>query len=461
MAGIAGITRAHQPELVQTMLGRLRHRGPAGEIVVEAPAATLGVVWQAGQVRPLRRGRNALAVWDGRFNGRIDRLAHDGRLALALADDHGTLLARDAVGVAPLYFGEAGDALVFASEAKALLGIVETVREFPPGHRWDRTLGWKKFFDLGAARVRRRTPAPDLALELKRRLELAVRDVAQGEEIGAWLSGGLDSSALAALARPWAKRLHTFAGGLPGAPDLAFAREAAAFIGSEHHEVVVSPSELPELLPAVIHHLESFDALLVRSSIMNYRVAERAAQYVGAVFSGEGGDELFAGYHYLKTLEGAELARELVDITGRLHNTALQRVDRSAAAHGTVAHTSFLHPRVLSYALAIPTEWKLHRGVEKWILRQALVGTLPPDVLDRPKAKFWEGAGVGERLAGYAEARVSDADFRRERELPNGWRLNSKEELLYYRLFREQFGDLSDLEWMGRTKGVVPDAAPV
>lgn len=461
MAGIAGITRARQPELVQAMLARVRHRGPAGEIVVETPSATLGVVWPAVQPRPLRQGRHVVAVWDGRFNGRIDRLARDCPLALAMSDADGTVLARDGVGVAPLYYGEAGDALAFASEAKALLGIVDKVREFPPGHRWDKAIGWKKFFDLRTTRVRRRAAGADVAVELRRRLESAVREVAQGQEIGAWLSGGLDSSALAALARPSAKRLHTFAGGLPGAPDLGFAREAAAFIGSEHHEVIVEADELPDLLPAVIHHLESFDALLVRSSVMNYCVAQRTARYVGTVLSGEGGDELFAGYEYLKALRGTELAAELVDITGRLHNTALQRVDRSAAAHGTVAHTSFLHPSVVSYALAIPPDLKLHHGVEKWILRQALIGTLPESVLFRPKAKFWEGAGVGDRLAAYAEGRISDADFRRERALPNGWQLNSKEELLYYRLFREQFGDLDDLEWMGRTKGVIPDAAPV
>ena len=103
--------------------------------------------------------------------------------------------------------------------------------------------------------------------------------------------------------------------------------------------------------------------------------------------------------------------------------------------------------------MRIPPQFKVRRKdgvVEKWILRQALADALPDEVLWRPKAKFWQGAGVGEVLAEYAEARISDKEFKRERTLPNGWTLISKEELMYYRIFREHFGELSDLTWMGR-----------
>ncbi len=142
----------------------------------------------------------------------------------------------------------------------------------------------------------------------------------------------------------------------------------------------------------------------------------------------------------------------------RLHNTALQRVDRCAYAHGLVPHVPFADLEFVRYALCIPAEYKIHRQggtlVEKWILRRAFQGQLPDAVLWRPKAKFWQGAGVETLLAEHAEGSVTDADFRRERVLPNGWQLHSKEELFYYRIFREQFGEIPNLDWMGRTKHV-------
>ena len=232
----------------------------------------------------------------------------------------------------------------------------------------------------------------------------------------------------------------------------------AEYIKSDHHEAIVDLEEMLAALPRVIYHLESFDALLVRSSITNYLVAQLASDYVSDVFSGEAGDELFAGYAYLKDLDPSTLQEELIDITGRLHNTALQRVDRCASAHGTVAHTAFTDPDVVEYSISIPVDLKLRDGVEKWILRRAMDGSLPRRVLHRTKAKFWEGAGVGDLLAARAEETITDDDFRRERTLRDGQVLNSKEELMYYRIFADHFGDVRSLLWMGRTKGAPREA---
>jgi asparagine synthase (glutamine-hydrolysing) len=305
------------------------------------------------------------------------------------------------------------------------------------------------YFKLGNLPVLKDT-FEKIAQELRHRLENAVEK--RTGNVGAWLSGGLDSSALAALARRNSHPFHTFTAGLPGAPDITNAQIVADFIRSEHHVRMVQTDDLLAVLPEVIYHLETFDAWLVRSSIMNYLVAQLAADFVPAVFSGEGGDELFAGYEYLKSLDPTNLPDELIDITSRLHNTALQRVDRCASAHGTVAHVIFLDPDVVDYALRIPTEYKIHNGVEKWVLRQAVADVLPASVVNRPKAKFWQGAGVEDLLGQYAEQKISDADFTQERRLPNGWLLNTKEELLYYRIFRECFGVFDDLNWIGRTK---------
>ncbi len=464
MAGIIGINSNGKQEQATRMLNKITHRGAAGCKIIEHQKATLGAVWPEPQTGPTALKLRQQAAWDGLRPPLPDPatlLQKRGPFALAAMTPDGLFLARDPLGIAPLYYGRTADgALCFASEVKALLEVTQQVQEFPPGTWYQERHGFQTFFKMG------KWPALDqkadaVADNLRLRLEQAVCRRLDNEVMGSWLSGGLDSSAMVALARPHVHKLHTFAAGLPGAPDLEFARQVADFVETEHHEIIVQLDDLLAALPEVIYHLESFDALLVRSSLTNYLLAQYAADYVGSVFSGEGADELFGGYAYLKGLGHEKLSGELADITGRLHNTALQRVDRSASAHGLVAHVAFLDINVVKYAMCIPAEFKIqqHRSgakdttVEKWILRQALTDVLPSTVLWRRKSKFWQGAGVGDLLARYAEARVTDDAFNRERVLKNGWQLNTKEELLYYRIFKEHWGDLDTLSWMGRTKG--------
>lgn len=440
MARIAGIAGRGKQADVQRMLNRMRHRGTVGCESFETPDFTLGAVWTDAQPRALAKERATVEDSPG-----------EGHFARAEVRDGKLVLSRDWVGVAPLYYGITQEGLLcFASEVRAILTVTRDVREFPPGYRFDG-VSFELCTSLPSLEVLADSPR-QIARELKRRLQRAVAARVRDNRVGTWLSGGLDSSALTALAKPLVRPLHTFAGGLVGAPDLAHARIVSDFLHTEHHEVILTLTDLLNALPDVIYHLESFDALLVRSSVVNYMVGKAASDYVAEVFSGEGGDELFAGYEYLKEIAPSELLDELIDITGRLHNTALQRVDRSSAAHGLAAHVCFLDPDVAGYALRIPIELKLRDGVEKWILRQAMDGMLPRETLERRKSKFWEGAGVGDLLARHADETISDRDFVRERRLSNGWELNTKEELMYYRIFAEHFGQTEDFSWMGRTK---------
>ncbi|MCU0485372.1 MAG: asparagine synthase-related protein [Anaerolineales bacterium] len=443
MSAIAGIASSGKRNEVENMLKEMHSRGPIGCSIVETQQATLGVAWTEAQPKAPELLEENYQATDH---------AGDGHYATAQVIGEEIHLQRDPLGVAPLYYGQdPSGSLCFASEIKGLRKVTQQVNELLPGSSFDGEK-MEVYFQLQEYEPLTAS-ADEIAQELRQRLEQAVEKRMGDGEVGCWLSGGLDSSTMTALAKTHAEHLHTFAAGLPGAPDLEYARQVAEFVQSDHHEVIVQPDQLSKALPDVIYHLESFDALLVRSSIMNYLVAGLASEYVPAVFSGEGGDELFAGYEYLKSLEPSDLPGELVDITARLHNTALQRVDRSAGAHGMVAHVGFLDPEVVEYAMRIPVDLKLHEGVEKWILRRAIADLLPESVTNRPKAKFWEGAGVQDYLALRAEQKISDADFASERTLPNGCTLNSKEELLYYRIFRERFGELEDLKWMGRTKG--------
>ncbi len=444
MTAIAGIARAGQTEQVSRMLDRLSHRGKHWCEIREAEETTFGVLGSRVQQADLKEFPKGI----------VRDQASAGHFAQAQARNGGFELRRDRLGVRPLYYGwTSDDAFCFASEVKGLLAVTRDVHEMPPGYSFDG-VEMKKQAE-GTLQPELNESVETIARELRKRLEASVAERARigNGDVGSWLSGGLDSSVMVALARPHVSKLHTFAAGMAGAPDLEFARIAADFVGTEHHERVIQPEEMFASLGDVIYALESFDAWLIRSSVMNYLVAQTAADYVPAVFSGEGGDELFAGYDYLKSLDPASLPSELVDIVNRLHNTALQRVDRCSSAFGTVAHVGFLDDGVVDYALQIPASMKLRDGVEKWILRKAMEGTMPDSVLWRAKAKFWQGAGVEDFLARHAEEQISDADFKKERTLPNGVQLNTKEELFYYRLFRERFGDFEDLSWMGRTKG--------
>ncbi len=441
MSGIAGVARTGSEAVVRKMLDKIAHRGLSSEIV-STSSATLGAVWSPHLPPGWKSAAQSHCVQDG---------PSEDHFARADANE-GLVLKRDFPGVAPLYYGftSAGD-VCFASEVKALIDVTRDVHELPPGYSF---AGQRlEAFDPIQKLPERDEPPEVLIKKLRQILEAAVEKRASMGPAGAWLSGGLDSSALAALARPHFQPFHTFTAGLPGAPDVEHAQVVAEHIRSTHHVQTVQVNDLLQALPEVIYHLESFDAWLVRSSVMNYLVARLAAGYTPVVFSGEGGDELFAGYEYLKGINPALLPDELVDLTNRLHNTALQRVDRCASAHGTQAHVVFLDPQVVQYAQQIPVQYKLYRGVEKWILRRAVEDRLPQSITDRPKAKFWEGAGVEECLGEYAEDKISSADFARERRLENGVILNTKEELLYYRIFRDHFGVFDDLSWMGRTKG--------
>ena len=437
MSAIAGIFAEERDPVVRQMLGRMEHRGQ-GEIRIHTGAgATLGVIPSSNQ--PFDAGPGLVG----------DRIS-DQHCALAGVINGRPFLERDALGVVPLYYGRMKDGvLCFASEVKGLLAATPDVKELPAGFRYDGETP-ERYYEL-RERPALSDPPERLAAELRSRLEKAIQKRILTNEIGCFLSGGLDSSVMAALARPHVRRLWTVAAGVAGVPDLVHAREVADFIKSDHREVVVTMVDMIRILPDVIRHLESFDALLVRSSIMHYLAARQIRRYAKEAFSGEGGDELFAGYVYLKDIPREKLSAELVTITKRLSNTALQRVDRCGGAHGLRTHVCFLEPDVVDLALQIPVDLKLREGVEKWILRKAVSGLLPESVLHRPKAKFWEGAGVQNLLAEYAQSAVTDADFAREKTLQNGWVLGSKEELLYYRMFLEQLGRIDRLDWMGRT----------
>lgn len=386
----------------------------------------------------------------------------DGIFALAVSEGDDFLLARDPFGLKPLYYGEHPDGLLFASELKALTPFCRQVYLFPPGNYYAPFEGFVPYFEFQRdIRQKGVRPAgPQEAADLIRTLlNEAVARRLKGlfsRRPAVLLSGGLDSSCVAAVAAAQAGKIQTFSVGYQNSRDLRFARETAVWLGTEHYEYQYDQKEMKEVLPRVIYYLESFDASLVRSAIANFLVARLARQH-GAEFAfmGEGSDELFGGYHYLKQKDLREAEQELQKITTAGHNIGFQRVDRMTAAHNIQCDMPFMDRELIRLAFAIPVGWKIKNGEsEKWILRLAFEGHLPESTVWRRKDEFSVGAGSAEVIAEIAEKQISDAEFAKERQLTEHFVLSSKEELLYYRIFREYYPQPSALATVGRWRPI-------
>lgn len=454
---------------------RMRHRGPdwsgvyadGRAILVHERLAIVGVDSGA---QPLLSpdGRQALAVNGEIYNHRVLRAqcqaryefqTHsdcevilplylqrgvdflndlEGMFAFVLWDSAAGrwLIARDPIGIMPLYYGhdEHGNLFV-ASELKALAPVCRDAREFPPGHCW---IGgepqpvryyrptWREFSAVSGAAAER--------AGLRTALETAVKSHLMSDvPYGVLLSGGLDSSLIAAIAKKYAARrveedekveawwpqLHSFAVGLKHSPDLEAARAVAAHIGTVHHELHFTVQEGIDALSDVIWHLESYDVTTIRAATPMYLMARRIrAMGIKMVLSGEGSDELFGGYLYFhKAPDACALHEETVRKLDQLHLYDCLRANKAMAAWGVEARVPFLDRRFIDVAMSLDPQVKLsgaQRGrIEKQFLRESFTGYLPDAVLWRQKEQFSDGVGYAwiDSLKTHAELQISDAQL--------------------------------------------------
>ncbi|MEJ2397799.1 MAG: asparagine synthase B [Gammaproteobacteria bacterium] len=488
MCGIAGIWGNVDEATVKQMLADQRHRGPDGQgVYVDVNRGVLGhtrlaIMDPAQGQQPLHNeARDATLVVNGMIynypqlrrrlgqthqfgsNSDSETILHlyeerglatpnslDGMFAFAIIDDERLILARDRIGIKPLYYGRKHTAsgtetLYFASEIKALAPLVQDVKEFPAGTIYDSASGFHTYYT-----VPNQIPLElDLDTHLNRvrqTIEAAVKKrLLSDVPLGAFLSGGLDSSIIAAVAKQYMPTLHTFSVGIEGSRDLEAARRVARHIGSTHHEYVYRADEVIETLPEIIYQLESFDQDLVRSAIPTWFCARMASERVKVILTGEGADELFAGYAYHKRItEYAALHDELRRSVSRLHNINLQRVDRMTMRHGIEARVPFLDTDVIAMAQTVPPELKLltdpdGRRIEKWILRKAFEDLLPAEIVWRNKEQFDEGSGMTDLLPAIIEQATVGLDAKNYQTQFNADRLRSREECFYHQVLRQQF----------------------
>lgn len=451
---------------MEEMLQRLKHRGPRETWLSPGQYLRSGCCLLPSEKMPQPRAYACqgarVAVLDGHVyeteggeltdaklvlslyerHGTRFAEAMDGDFACAIADGDELIVARDAVGLKPLYYSQRDGGFYFASEAKALCPVADDIKEFPPQHIYTSTLGFHRYTP-GVEEIPDFDTPEQAARILAELLERAVeKRMADGAPEGLLLSGGLDSSIIACLAKKCRPDLKTFTVGLGDGEDLEHAREVARYLGTKHHEYIYSEREIIEALPQVIYHLESFEEDCVRGAVANYFASRLAAGHTGCVLTGEGSDEFLGGYHELKMAKDeAELQRMMDRLIAVAYNTGLQRLDRMMAVHSLEFRTPFLDRAVTDFCLKIPAKWKVYgrEQVEKWILRRAFSGRLPEDIVWRSKRPFAAGAGSSAIMGSLVEKQVSSSNFIAHQQTEEGLRLNSAEELYYYRIFKDSF----------------------
>ncbi|MBN8798974.1 MAG: asparagine synthase B, partial [Stenotrophomonas nitritireducens] len=389
----------------------------------------------------------------------------NGIFAFALWDKRAgrAIIARDPIGVVPLYWGhDKQGRLCVASEMKSLADTCADVAQFPPGHWYDSATGaltryyerpWRDYDAVQGVEVSRQ--------ELREAFEAAVhRQLMTDVPYGVLLSGGLDSSLVAAVAaryarhriedgdrsEAWWPRLHSFAIGLAGSPDLAAAKIAADMLGTVHHGFEYTFEEGLNALPEVIRHIETYDVTTIRASTPMFLLARRIkAMGVKMVLSGEGSDEIFGGYLYFhKAPNAREFHEELVRKLDALNNYDCLRANKSMMAWGVEPRVPFLDRAFLDVAMRMDASHKMvdkaSGRIEKAVLREAFEGYLPKEILWRQKEQFSDGVGYGwiDGLKAHAEAQVSDRELAAaDKRFP--YNPPQTKEAYHYRSLFEQF----------------------
>ena len=511
--GIFDIGEGRASSLRKQLLGmsrKIRHRGPDWSGVFECPKALiaherLAIIDPLSGKQPLYSpdGRYVLAVNGEIYNHKelrkelskdykfqtqsdcevilplyikygtefLDKLV--GIFAFALYDskEDTYLIGRDPIGVIPLYQGWDADGHYYvASELKALEGVCCTFQEFLPGQylkKGEAPVKWYKRDWFSFDSVKDNTSSIP---QLREELEAAVkRQMMSDVPYGVLLSGGLDSSVIAAITakfarrrvetgdtqEAWWPRLHSFAVGLEDSPDLKAARKAAEALGTVHHEIHFTIQEALDALPDVIYHLETYDITTVRASTPMFLMA-RAIKAMGIkmVLSGEGSDEIFGGYLYFhKAPNARELHEETVRKLGKLHLYDCLRANKALAAWGVEGRVPFLDQAFLDVAMRLNPADKMCRGrilnvgdhadaaIEKWVLREAFSDMLPQEIAWRQKEQFSDGVGYSwiDTLKEMTSREVTDAQFAMAAKRFPINTPATKEEYYYRSIFSEFF----------------------
>jgi len=403
-----------------------------------------------------------LSLYRDKGIGFLEELSGIFAFALYDAEKDEFLIARDPIGVIPLYIGYDADGKVYvASELKALEGQCDRYEPFLPGHYyWSREGKMKRYYTRDWFSYDNVKNNPASVSELHDSLEDAVRRQLMSDvPYGVLLSGGLDSSVISAIAQKfaqhrveaggsetaWWPRLHSFAVGLKGAPDLAKAKMVADHIGTVHHEINYTIQEGLDAIRDVIYFIETYDVTTVRASTPMYLLA-RVIKSMGIkmVLSGEGADEIFGGYLYFhKAPDAKSFHEETVRKLSKLYMYDCLRANKSLSAWGVEGRVPFLDKEFLDVAMRLNPQSKMCPGatIEKKIVREAFADMLPQEVAWRQKEQFSDGVGYSwiDTLKKITSDQVSDEQMKHAAERFPINPPQNKEEYYYRSIFAEHF----------------------
>jgi asparagine synthase (glutamine-hydrolysing) len=395
----------------------------------------------------------------------------NGIFAFALydVDNDCYFIARDHMGIIPLYMGwDRQGQFYVASELKALEGVCNIIKEFLPGKYMYSKEGFElqTWYDKDWKDYEVVKNNSSSIEKLHTALENAVeRQLMSDVPYGVLLSGGLDSSIIAAIAKrlapkriesgntkeAWWPQLHSFAVGLKNAPDLIMAKRMADYLGTVHHEINFTVEQGIDALRDVIYHLETYDVTTIRASTPMYLLARYIKSMgIKMVLSGEGSDELFGGYLYFhKAPNAKEFHEETVRKLSKLHLYDCLRANKSLAAWGVEGRVPFLDKEFIDIAMNLNPEDKMvkkdtdikGRGMEKYILRKAFEKELPEWIAWRQKEQFSDGVGYSwiDSLKELTSKNISDDDLKNAQYRFPIHTPRSKEEYFYRSIFSEHF----------------------
>ena len=380
----------------------------------------------------------------------------DAEFALILFDgrENKFIAARDPIGIRPLYYGyDASGAIVFASEAKNLVGICDKIMPFPPGHYYEdgRLICYR---DISSVAEVCHEDLETVCGHIREKLVAGIRKrLIADAKVGFLLSGGLDSSLVCAVAQKYSdKPIRTFAIGMSeDAIDLKYAKEVADYIGSEHTEVYMTPEDVIYSLETVIALLGTYDITTIRASIGMYLVCKAIHEQtdIRVLLTGEISDELF-GYKYTDFAPSAEeFQKEAVKRIRELHMYDVLRADRCISVNSLEARVPFGDLDFVEYVMSIDPELKLNKyGKGKYLLRHAFEGDyLPQSILYREKAAFSDAVGhsMVDYLKKFAEVCYTDAEFEEKCRAYEHARPFTKESLLYREIFEKHYPGQSEM----------------